>query len=264
MCAERRIVELQSWLQAQANWREEPGLWLAGSLLAYVLAANLAWLVVRQKGTLGRWAARLQAWPGTTWLVALLRWVFFVAPPYGALLLGIISPRSLGWAEIDWVHGAGVGGITGAAALVLLCLGWWSYRRGLPSQQDVVEVPLSVRPVGWLATVVEAAALQLHWAFYRSAALTVTWPDRPQWWNWIGLALIGLEWALNPWLWRRLNTPSQAEPIYRRAILALVTTAFFILTGNFWLCWALHALFELGAQAIGGQKQKQTRSQPSG
>jgi len=254
---------MESWLQTQLNWREEPGSWLAGSLLAHMLAANLAWLLAHRKGALGSWAARLRAWPGTTWLLTLLRWTFFVAPPYAALLLGIVTPSSLGWAEIDWVRSVAAGGASGALALGLLCLGWWSYRRGLPSPEELVsEAPLLARPVTWLLTMAETASLQLHWAFYRSAAIGLALPLRPQWGEWVGLSLVYLGWLLNPWLHHELRIPVRAEPILRRAVVALVTTAYFVLTHNFWLCWALHTLFEAGALMMGGQKHRQTRSLP--
>ncbi len=242
-------MDFQTWLQIQLNWRDEPVLWLLGSFLLYVLACNVAWILGRERsGRLGRAVGRLHAWPGSRWLVLLLRWAYFVGPPYAMLLLGVISPRWMGLGEVDWVHSAGTGGAVAAAALGLLSLSWWSYRRGRPVQQSDIGVPFVPRPLRWLLVLMETAALQAHWAFYRSGFITQTWLDDPYWGSWAGWALVCLEWALNPWLRHGLRQPDEAEPILRRTVLALVTTTLFILTRNVWLCWALHALFEAWAE----------------
>ena len=53
-------MDFQTWLQIQLNWRDEPGLWLLGSFLLYVLASNVAWILGRQRsGRLGRAIDRL-------------------------------------------------------------------------------------------------------------------------------------------------------------------------------------------------------------
>jgi len=251
-----------TWLQTQLNWRDEPGLWLLGSFLLYVLASNGAWALYRHcPKPLERARDRLQAWPGSRWLGLPIRWAYFVGPPYAALLLGVISPRWMGLSELDWVRSLGVGGAAAAIALGLLGLSWWSYRRALPCRGDPGGCPdvgttLAVapgqgqalplpRPLCGLLALVETAALQIHWAFYRSAFVNPDWLSELYWGSWAGWALVCLEWALNPWLRRGLRHPAQAEPILRRAALALVTTALFILTRNLWLCWAVHALFEI-------------------
>ena len=249
-------MDIPTWLQSQLNWQEEPGLWLAGSFLLYVLASNAAWLLRHQRS-----AIRLQTWPGTLWLITLLCWAYFVGPPYAALLLGVVSPRWLGLSEVDWVGSMGMGGAIAAAALGLLGLGWWSYRRALPRRGDPCgrpgqgqALPLLPRPLRWLLAIIETAALQAHWAFYRS--VFIVWLEELHWGSWAGLGLVCLEWALNPWLQRGLRRPTQAEPILRRAVLALVTTALFILTRNLWLCWALHGLFEAGVEYTSRQVNK--------
>lgn len=244
-------MDFQTWLQAQLNWREEPGLWLAGSFLLYVLASNVAWILRRQRPV-----ARLQTWPGSRWLALPLRWAYFVGPPYAALLLGVISPRWMGLSEVDWVRSAGSGGVAAAVALGLLSLSWWSYRRALPRRGDPCGRPLLPRPLRWLLTLAETAALQAHWAFYRSAFVHQNWLGDLYWGSWAGWALVCLEWALNPWLRHGLRQPAQAEPILRRAALALVTTVLFTLTRNLWLCWALHGLFEAGIEYTSRQVHK--------
>lgn len=239
-------MDLPSWLQAQLNWREEAGLWLAGSFLFYALVSNGSWHLRRLA-----FATRLQGWPGSRWLALLWRWAYFIGPPYVALLLGVISPRRMGLSELDWVHSVGVGGVAAAIALGLLSLSWWSYRRALPWGGDHggrpgrgQALPLS-RPLRWLLALAETAALQAHWAFYRSVFIDRAWLGDLYWGSWAGWALVCLEWASNPWLRHGLRQPTQAEPILRRAALALVTTVLFILTRNLWLCWVTHALFEI-------------------
>lgn len=219
------------------NWRGEPGPWLGGSFLLYALASNGSWLLRHR-----RLAVRLQAWSGGRWLALLLRWAYFVAPPYIVLLLGIISPRWLGLSEVDWVGSLGMGGAIAAAALGLLGLSWWSYHRLRPGRGQAQGLPDPPRPLRWPLAIVESATLQAHWSFYRSAF--IVWLGDLYWGSWAGLALIFSQWALNPWLRHGLRQPAQAEAILRRAVLALVTTSLFILTRNFWLCWACHGLFE--------------------
>ena len=232
-------MDITTWFQAQLNWREEAGLWLAGSFLFYVLVSNGSWLLRRLRPV-----TRLRSWPGGRWLALLSRWAYFVGPPYAALLLGVISPRWMGLSELNWVHSAGIGGAAAAVALGLLSLSWWSYRRALPRRRQPQGVPLP-RPLRWLLAIMEAATLQIHWAFYRSAFIDQAWLGDLYWGSWAGWALVCLEWSSNPWLRHGLRRPAQAEPILRRAALALVTTVLFILTRNLWLCWAVHALFEI-------------------
>jgi len=199
-------MDITTWFQAQLNWREEAGLWLAGSFLFYVLVSNGSWLLRRLRPV-----TRLRSWPGGRWLALLSRWAYFVGPPYAALLLGVISPRWMGLSELDWVYSAGVGGAVAAVALGLLSLSWWSYRRALPRRRQPQGVPLP-RPLRWI---MEAATLQIHWAFYRSAFIDQAWLGDLYWGSWAGWALVCLEWSSNPWLRHGLRRPAQAEPILR-------------------------------------------------
>jgi len=243
---------IQEWLQSQSNWHEHSGLWLVGSVLTYVLASNLSglarwYLPSRRPGTM----SVLQQ-PVATWVFRLLRWAYMVAPPYALLLMGIISPRSMGLSEIDWVQSMGMGGALAAGALALLSLGWWSYRRSLPVELERPQlVPRSLL-LRWLVALIETFALQVHWGFYRTVVADQVERSTAQWAGWAGMGLIALEWVLNPLIRRSLRRPPHSEPVIRRAVLAIVTTALFILTRNLWLCWALHVLFEGLAQLQDG------------
>jgi hypothetical protein len=256
-------VGLQDWLRAQLNWRVEAGPWVGGSLLIYVVVSNLAWLAARQHGALGRVARHLRDSPGGRWCVYVLRWAFFAGPAYSVLLKGIVPPSSLGLAEIDWIHSVGLGGALAAAALALLCLGWWSYLRAVPSLRSVADRSPLRLPAGWLIVLTEAAALQLHWAFYRSVLATLPPSNMPNVARWAGMGLILIQGMLNPWIQHGLRQPAEAEPIVRRGVLALVTNSLFLIVPNLWLCWLLHALFDLAAIAMSSRKHKETRSHTS-
>jgi len=215
---------IQEWLQSQSNWHEHSGLWLVGSVLTYVLVSNLSglarwYLPSRRPGTM----SVLQQ-PVATWVLS----------------------------EIDWVQSMGMGGALAAGALALLSLGWWSYRRSLPVELERPQlVPRSLL-LRWLVALIETFALQVHWGFYRTVVADQVERSTAQWAGWAGMGLIALEWVLNPLIRRSLRRPPHSEPVIRRAVLAIVTTALFILTRNLWLCWALHVLFEGLAQLQDG------------
>ena len=244
-------MDVQTWLQAQLNWQYEPGLWLAGPVILYALAGTIAWVVQRRPAVLGALAPRIRAWPGSYWLLQLVCWAFLFGLPYAALTMGIVSPRWMGLSEIDWVQSMGVGGPLAAAALALLWLSWWCYRRGLPALEGDTAPDSPYPALRWLRAIVETAALQAHWAFYRGVFVGGGWVADPQWGSWAGLAMSCMGWALSPWLWQALRQPARSDRVLRHAVLAVVTTALFILTRNFWLCWALHALFEMVATHVG-------------
>jgi hypothetical protein len=247
---------IQEWLQSQLNWQEQPGLWLVGSVVMCVLASNLAGIALWYLRTRRPGALQALRQPAAPWVLNLLRWAYMVAPPYALLLMGIISPRSMGLSEIDWVHSMGMGGALAAGGLALLSLSWWSYRRSLPSRHRRPQLAHRSLLLRWLTALIETFALQAHWAFYRSVVADQAGLGGSQWEGWAGMGVVALEWVLNPLLRRSLQHPPHSEPVVRRAVLAIVTTALFILTRNFWLCWALHALFEALAQIQDGKPAK--------
>ena len=111
---------------------------------------------------------------------------------------------------------------------------------------------------------VDAALLQWHWAFYRALAIALlpivagalpsseillplgsNWQTAPLYWgSWLGLALIALEWALNPLRRAGLRRPGQRETALLRIALAIATTALFTVTPNFWLLLICHLAVE--------------------
>ena len=240
---------IREWLQSQLNWHEQPGLWLVGSVLVYVLTSNLARIALWYLRPRRPGALRVLRQPAAQWMLRLLRWAYMIGPPYTLLLMGIISPRNMGLGEIDWVQSMGMGGALAAGSLFLLSLGWWSYRRSLPSDRFRPHLAHRSLLLRWLFALIEAFALQAHWAFYRTVVADQAGFSGGQWEAWAGMGVIALEWVLNPFVRRSFRSPPHSEPVVRRAVLSVATTVLFILTRNFWLCWAVHALFEAMVQS---------------
>ena len=232
-----------------------PLAWLLGSFLVMILAANLAWLIVRRKATDPSFQMGPLAALG--WLV---RALFYLLIPFLALREGIISPYAAGLSEINWPATLSTGLTLAGVLIVALLFGWLMYRRSLPEGQPAQ--PLARLILG-LRGPTSAALQQWHWTFYRAAAaaalLTTASVEGPRmverimeklqsdplyWGAWLGIALAGVEWALNPFsraAWRADNKRAAA---IRRASLAIATTGLFVLTRNFWLCLAAHLLVE--------------------
>ena len=234
--------------------------WVLGSLGLAVIATNLAWLALR--------AARRAPAPGGLWgglepLIWLLTALFLFLPPIGAWWAGALSPYLMGLSETDWVDSLVSGGVLAAASGGIIVFGWLVYRHKLPPRPRAES---SVRP--WLAPI-DAALLQWHWAFYRAGV--IGWlslvlkmkslapgtflaqvAEQPLYWgSWLGMILVAAEWALNPFARSALCTSedspvcaSAAERTVIRMALAVVTTALFVATRNFWLSLACHVIVE--------------------
>jgi hypothetical protein len=229
--------------------------WMLGSFLALVLATNIAYLAVRRKVP----SRAFRAGP-----VAAAGWaalgLIYLLVPFLALQRGLISPYALGLTEIDWPETLSTGLVLAASAVVLTLFGWLLFRRTLPegSRGD----PLA-RLIAALRGPVTAVLEQWHWAFYRAAMattlLTLAGTGLPPWlgalveklqadplyWGaWLGIALAGIEWALNPFGRFALRLEGERAAAIRRASLAVATTGVFVLTRNLWLCLAMHVVVE--------------------
>ena len=219
-----------------------------------ILATNLAGLIF-YRGRRGRAAAGA---PGRSWLPPigwLLVSLFFLLPPLGAWRFGALSPYLIGLTEIDWIASLSAGGPLVALIIGGLLLGWLVYRHSLP----VGNAPGRGERFGRLLRApLDSALQQGHWAFYRALAIGIlpaavgTLAAVPfvsglarlspaetfYWGSWLGLGLIGLEWALNPFARAELRHPIRREAALRRVVLAIATTALFTITRNVWLCLA--------------------------
>ncbi len=225
--------------------------WLIGSLALALAVPQLAWLAAGRRRRTDASPAGLLA--PLSWLVTAL---FFLLPPIFAWRNGALSLRLMGLAEVDWIADLTAG--AGLAALIsgVTLLAWLIYRRTLPGDSTRTRLE---RLGALLRAPVDAALQQWHWAFYRAlvaAALPLAalpWaaslphgPSDPQiyWTSWLGLGLIAVEAALNPFTRAGLGWPGPREALLRRAALAVATTALFALTGNFWLCLACDGIVE--------------------
>lgn len=232
-----------------------PAFWLLGSFLALVIAANVAYVVVQRN--VARPAFRAGPLGAAPWLA---RGLFILLVPFLALRRGVISPYALGLTEINWPATLSTGLVLAASVVVVSLFGWLMYRRTLPEgpRPDAL-----TRLVNGLRGPVTAALDQWHWAFYRAATaaalLTFAAPDLPlrlggmveklqadplHWGAWLGLALAGIEWALDPFSRAALRIESERGAAIRRASVAVATTGIFVLTRNLWLCLAAHLVIE--------------------
>ncbi|MGB4802251.1 MAG: hypothetical protein WBV59_06325 [Anaerolineae bacterium] len=154
-----------------------------------------------------------------------------------ALQSGLVNLREMGLAELDWVQGFGQGlAAAGAFLLILLVAGWqWRHvNAAAPPGVRHILLPL------------ETAATQLLWALLwvgGARLLTAQGLDADMarvGGAWLGLALIVTIWLADPARRASMRLPAGAPREMTRLALALATTVVFILSGNLWLCWALH------------------------
>jgi hypothetical protein len=238
-----------------------PLLWVLGSLALAVIATNVAWLI--RRAAWRRPPAKDGVGAGLEPLIWLLTALYLFLPPIGALWAGALSPYLMGLTETDWVNSLVSGGVLAAASGGIIVFGWLVYRHRLPVR------PREGSAIRWWLAPVDAALLQWHWAFYRAGvigwlalvlkmespapeALLALVGEQPLYWgSWLGMVLVAVEWALNPFARSALagssnspaNAPSAERTVIRMA-LAVVTTALFVLTRNFWLSLACHVIVE--------------------
>jgi hypothetical protein len=233
-----------------------PAIWLIGSFLVIVSATNLAWLAVRRRAFDPQFRSGPVA--ALAWLAFALFYLLF--PLYG-LRAGVLSLHLLGLTEIDWPATLSYGLVLAGVIVGGTVFGWLVYRRSLP------EGPLphgAPRVLSALRAPVEAALHQVHWAFYRAAAagwlmlsliaapessaptrLTNALHAQPLYWGaWLGLAIAGAEWMLDPFSRAAMRRPGDQQTMLRRAVLAVATTCLFVLTRNLWLCLIVHTAVE--------------------
>jgi hypothetical protein len=146
------------------------------------------------------------------------------------------------WPLTRWLEAAGTALGLGLAALLILALAWANANRGAGHQLHFPPRPL------WV-TLVHGLYLQIHWAFYR-AALAGLLDDFYAGIFW-GLALVYLEWSLDPFWRQGWQKKQQAPEQWLRAALALVIALVYSLTRNLWVCLGIHWLVELALRQVG-------------
>ena len=220
--------------------------WLGVSLLVYVVAANVLWLL--------RNSLRLQPF---RWLAQAGRFAFFLVVPYLALggwprqpYQGFLSLEDMGlvglsehWPVTRWLEAAGIGLGWGGLALLLLGLAWVGANRRAGRTWLVFSFSQ------WWAVLVGVLYLEVHWAFYRGA-LAVMLGDAYVG-AVLGLGLVYLEWTLDPFWRRAWRLESQAAQYWLHAALVFVITVLFLLTRNLWVCLAVHVMIEFSMRWLG-------------
>jgi hypothetical protein len=224
--------------------------WLLGSILAYVLGANLLWLARDRmlcRTKYGRWFGQVVQffyYLGVPYLV-LGGWP---RPPFSALLL----PEDMGlvgwnppWPATRWLQSMSNGLGLGVVALLFLGFAWRSANRGVDEQQLMFP-----RRPAW-ALMQDSLYLQVHWAFYRGAAAVLL--EDAYVGVFVGLGLVCLEWGLDPFWRRSWRMPGEAGLRWLRVGLVLISALIYLLTLNTWACLLVHGLGELafsGLQAV--------------
>jgi hypothetical protein len=250
--------------------------WVMVSAAVYILAANLLWWT----RSLGRRPATGSGWAGSPYgrnLFQVGSFLYYVIVPYLALggwlpLAG--GPRILGWqpqqgllalADMGlvvpsqqwpvtrWLEAAGTGLGLGFLSLLALGLAWANALSLAPS----VRPRLRFAPLPWWSVLVAGLSLEVHWAFYRGALAVVL--DDVYAGTFVGLALVVLEWVLNPF-WRHgvappAGTTPDAGRVWLNAGLVLTSTLVFLLTRNLWICLAVHWLLVLAFWALRRQRR---------
>lgn len=226
-----------AWLKLQLHWQSEPGLWVLASFL--LLALGRAFMHQRSYATLRAWLVARDVYDLFWWTARL---AYLTGLPYLALLAGPLSPRNMGLNDLDWVNTLGLGAPLAVTAWGALMIGW---RQGGVFRRQPELSAMESPGVRALVAALEAGGQQIHWAFYRSAAI--------DWWGlywgtWGALLLIAAQWAI-AWLLepeRRLAT--NGSYLLLGAALAILTSAFYLIVPNWWLGWALHFLTLLGTR----------------
>lgn len=236
--------QLARWWSAQLIWRHEPTLWVLGSLLLGLAAWWLLWLALRVDSHRG---GRLQGWlrrPSGQLLAWLLRLAWLILPGYAALLLGAASPRLMGLTQLDWGVGFGFGLAFVLLSWTILLAAGLHYRRTFPANPPWETLAEAI--AGSVRLFMEAGGLQWQWAFYRSAAIAaltaLASEQAVATGAWLAAGLISGQGVLSPLLWRDLRQPGRTESRLLRAVMLIASSILYLLSRNFWLCWALHAV----------------------
>jgi hypothetical protein len=229
--------------------------WLLGSVLINILTTNALWFIEGSdfwRRPYRRWAieaGRLLYCVGIPYL-ALGGWP--QAPNRGLLSLGDMGVASLDavWPLTRWLQAAGAGLGWGLTVLLFLMLSWVNANRKASAWR------FAFYPEPWWRVLVDVLYLQVHWAFYRGA-LTLVMGDLYAG-TFLGLALVYLEWSLNPYWRRGWREESLVAVRWMRAALALSIAVLFFLSRNLWICLLIHGALELALRQLGLKRSRWT------
>jgi len=243
--------------------------WLVASFLLYTLASQLAWQfqwslldgtlaasALSQDGVSQPYRQRDDRFRGlvellqdhrfSPWIGEILRLIYYLGIPFLVAVSGLLGADLLGISGTDWIPGENVQGFLwedwvrglGLSAVVALSVaGVWFVARLVSRTAGIIPVLQGVPGPLW-QRLLSALYDQIHWAFYRSAA--ILWMDDLYWGTFAGLALILLEVGLNPALWWKLKSPETAGPPLLRLGIAGTSSLLFLGTQNLWLTTGVH------------------------
>jgi hypothetical protein len=170
------------------------------------------------------------------------RTAYLAGIPIAAIALRVVpSPAHIGlglparpWIGLGWAVAAGIA----AAAAISLWEAGWRPRVALERLRTARTGPRRLVWTGGRAISIARRTLEheLHWAFFRAAALATSFgfyeagaigPSL-----WLALALLGLEGWSDPAVRARLAAADTAGPVARTAALAIASTLAFALSGS--------------------------------
>ena len=234
--------------------------WAAASLAAHTLAASLT--VLRSSRAPDAWRHRLS---GMAWIV---RALYYVGVPYLALIGGVVTPTQLSLAQPDAVQSVAALPPLGAwllAGALLIALHALLVRRHYPAgvRPAVRRRAQLARPWGFAFIMLETLYLQAHWTFYRAAAADALGLSGREAAALAGLALVGIEWLLDPAWWRDMTRAGLWEDRVLVVGLAAASAILYIVTANFFISLAAHAVIWLAWLVILARLYRPLRADPT-
>jgi hypothetical protein len=243
-------------LDAILDYRLELALWVLASILIYGVTVNL-WHRLRQapSSNLGRRLSTLENSPHSLWLFQALRFVYYLCIPYLALTHGVTSPTLMGMWAANWFHEAwlpelSLGLALGLGACLLLVWGWRRYLvavREIENQAapepHLLERRMLGAPWGWGLILLEVLYLEIHWAFYRGAAIRAV---GDYYGVFLGFLLVLAECSLNPAIRSSLGLARRGGETLTAVTVAFTISVIYYFTANLWLCIAVHIVMQFG------------------
>lgn len=236
-------------------------MWLAGSMVAAVLAAWGAWILRRTDDAERPWLARWRNWPGRPWVIQTIRILYAVGIPAAALLWrGILTERGLGIQSFPWSQTIAPASMPASYRNWALDLGWTLLIATgaamiivLGERHQLSPHPPEIHHDLGLA-LREAIYHEIHWAFYREPFVLLRGTAVGAW---AGLIPVLLEAVLNPMRWGDLHSPARGRDLLVRALLAVVSVLIFLQTQNLWVA----LLADAGLGWVAGMTRASLRDQ---
>ena len=242
---------------------DHAGAWIAAGVLALVILTWSERVLVRRTG--------LTNVAPLVWLASSLVSVFI---PLAALERGAISPYYFGVYEIDWPASLTAGAFPALALILSATAGWLAYRHqagpGVRGPRELL-APLDALLREWCLAFLRAAGIGLiaGWGGAFSPVARQLAGQPLYWGSWLGLVGAAVA-ALLIASGGRERVAGERERWALGAMMAVGTTALFVLSRNLWLCLACRAItFGLTALAFppapiyaAEKKERESHSRP--